>query len=97
MPAMRRYLPSVAPVDMEGTTGTPGHIMASVRSNAEVTSGSRGEGGTATMGINLPSEVFSGTTVTFTWGLATTRSRVLRTSSGSSPGKMRQLTLARAV
>src|SRR5208337_1653386 len=97
MPAMRRYLPSVAPVDIEGTTGSPGHIAASVRFNVSFNSGKRGDGGTATMGMSFPSEVFSGTKVILSLGSATTRSNVLRTSSGSSPGNTRQLTLARAV
>src|SRR5208337_2327784 len=94
---MQRYLPSEAPVDIVGTIGIPGHMVAKVRSSAVVTSGSSGEGGTATMGMSFPSAVFSGTTVILTLGSAATRSNVLRTLSGSSPGKMRQFTLARAV
>src|SRR5271157_4252548 len=97
MPAMRRYFPSLAPVDMEGTTGRPGHIVPSVRAKVAFNSGRRGEGGTATMGMSFLSDVFSATKVIMSLESATTLSNVLRTSSGSSPGNTRQLTLARAV
>src|SRR5205809_2430036 len=95
-PAMRVNLPSVAPVDMVATRGTPGRVMLSVFSMALVTSGSNGEGGTGTTGTALPSGPVCDTMVILTLGSLATRSRVLRISCGSSPGKIRQLTLARA-
>src|ERR1700680_2286428 len=64
---------------------------------AFTTSGSSAEGGTVTVGTGLPSVPSCGTSVTVTFESAATRSRVLRTSSGSSPGKILQFTLARAV
>src|SRR5713226_8199700 len=97
MPAMRTYFPSVAPVDMVATRGTPGQRMLKTLSVARVTSGSNGEGGTGTTGTTFPSGASCGTMLILTFGSLATRSRVLWTSSGSSPGKMRQLTLARAV
>src|ERR1700740_1896178 len=96
MPAMRTYLPSDAPVDIVGTTGSPGHIVERVCSRALVSSGRSADGGTVTIGISFPSAVFSGIKVTLTLGSATTRSNVLCNSSGSSPGKILQLTVARA-
>src|SRR5215468_4945149 len=97
MPAARRYFPSLAPVDIVGTTGNPGHIVANVSEYAVITSRISGDGGTVTTGIALPSEVLSTTIVTFTPESFATRSNVFRTSSGSSPGKIRQLTVARAI
>src|SRR5207253_1195960 len=120
MPAMRVYFPSVAPVDMVGTRGTPGQVllrvfsMAAVRKNSEqylagsqvllrvfsmaaVSSGSSGEGGTGTAGTTFPSGSVCFTMLILTLGSLATCSSVLRTPCGSSPGKMRQLTLARAV
>src|SRR5580704_19195238 len=97
IPAVRVMRPSVAPVDIEGTTGTLPHKAWTVSSMARVTSGSRGEGGTVTSLTSEPSAACSGTSVTTTFGSATARSIVLRMLSGSSPGKIRQLTLARAV
>src|SRR6266568_2214180 len=97
MPAMRVYLPSVAPVDMVATTGMPGHILLKVFCMAFVTSGSNGEGGTGTTGTAFPSGSVCVTMLILTLGSLATRWRVLRISCGSSPGKMRQLTLARAV
>ena len=44
MPALRRYKPSVAPVDITGMTGTPGHICVVIRSIAPMTSGFSGDG-----------------------------------------------------
>src|SRR3989442_1626564 len=92
MPAMRVYFPSVAPVDIVATRGTPGQAILKVFSMAWVTSGSSGEGGTAAMVTFFPSVVRCGTMLILTFGSFATRSRVLRTSSGSSPGKIRQLT-----
>src|SRR6267378_5050910 len=97
MPAMRVYFPSVAPVDMVATRGTPGQVTFKTFSMACVTSGSSGDGGTGTTGTTFPSGVSCGTMVILTFGSFATRSSVLCTSSGSSPGKIRQLTLARAV
>src|SRR5207248_1267567 len=97
MPALRVYLPSVAPVDMVATRGTPGQLIVKILFIAWVSSGSSGEGGTATTGTGFPSGSVCDTMLIFTFGSLATRSRVLRISCGSSPGKMRQLTLARAV
>src|SRR6266851_4441723 len=97
MSATRVYLPSVAPVDIVGTRGTHGDVILKVFSMACVTSRSSGEGGTAAMVTFFPSVVRCGTMLILTFGSFATRSSVLRTSSGSSPGKIRQLTLARAV
>src|SRR5439155_17811259 len=94
MPAMRVYLPSVAPVDMVATRGTPGQVMLKTFSMALVTQGRSGEGGT---GTTFPSGPGCETVVILTCGSLATRSSVRRTYSGSSPGKIRQLTLARAV
>src|SRR5215467_11752449 len=97
MPPMRVYFPSVAPVDMVGTKGMPGHILVKVFSMALVTSGSSGEGGTGTTGTTFPSGSACATMLIFTFGSLATRWRVFRISCGSSPGKIRQFTLARAV
>src|SRR5260370_15848401 len=97
MPAMRAYFPSVAPVDMVATRGTPGQTALKTFSMACVTSGSSGEEGTGTTGTTFPSGASCGTMLTLTFGSLATRSRGLWTPSGSSPGQMRQLTLARAV
>src|SRR5579863_696837 len=82
---------------MVGTTGKPGQIACTVFSSARITPGRSGEGGTPTGGITVPVASLTGTTVTATLGSAATFSSVLRTASGSSPGKMRQFTLARAI
>src|SRR6266478_3003542 len=82
---------------MVGTTGRPGHKLCTVFSSASTTSGNNGDGGTPTCGTIAPFAAFTGTIMTLTLGSAATLSSVLRTSSGSSPGIMRQLTLARAV
>src|SRR5260370_7843544 len=97
MPAMRVYLPSVEPVDIVPTRGTPGQALLKTFSMACVSSGRSGEGGTGTTGTTFPSGARCGTMVTLTLGSLATFSSVLWTTSGSSPGKMRQLTLARAV
>src|SRR5215467_12276891 len=94
---MRVYFPSVAPVDMVATSGIPGQVKPNVFSIALVTSGSSGEGGTGTTGTTFPLGSVCGTMLIFTFGSLATRSSVLRISCGSSPGKIRQFTLARAV
>ena len=87
MPALRRYVPSVAPVSITGTMGTPGHIVAVAASIAAITSGLKGDAG---LGLAWP------TAVTLTPESATTRSSVRRTASGASPGRIRQFTTALA-
>src|SRR5262245_21829759 len=88
MPALRRYRLSVAPVLITGTTGTPGHIAAVIASTGRITSAVSGDGGlgfasrTGAMVIR-PS--------------LTTLTRVSRVRSAVSVGRMRQLTVARAV
>src|SRR3954463_1919704 len=94
---MRVILPSVAPVDMVATTGSGPHIAETVRSIAVVSSGVSGDGGTATAGTSEPSAAWTGTGVMVTFGSAITRCSVARTCSGFSPGKIPQLTFARAV
>src|SRR5277367_4322603 len=97
IPAIRKIFPSLAPVDIVGTQGTPGHSTANVFSSAAVTSGNNGDAGTFTTGITVPSAAFCSTKSTVTLGSATTLIKVWCTCSGSSPGKIRQFTLARAV
>src|SRR6266404_1799985 len=82
---------------MVGTTGTLGQKWCTVFSSACTTSGNNGDGGTETCGTRAPLASLTGTILTVTFGSAATFSRVLRTASGSSPGKMRQFTLARAI
>src|SRR5438876_4187723 len=88
MPAVRRNRESVAPVDIEGITGTPGHIAAVTDSTARITSGVSGDAG---LGKNR----FIGVTVILS--LASAPMSVRRTSSSDSPGSTRQLTTALAV
>ena len=45
MPALRKYKPSVAPVPMIGTTGTPGHMLSVICSTGFITSAESGDGG----------------------------------------------------
>src|SRR5258706_14918630 len=87
MPAIRRYLPSVAPVDIVGTMGTPGHIVARVRSRALVTSGSNGGGGTVTIGMACPSAVFCTTAGLLRFGFAAGRLGALPAFSRCSAGE----------
>ena len=65
-----------------------GHIVDSVRSRARGSvQATRAEGGTATIGINFPSAVFSGTNVILTRRSATTRSSVLSDLLGILAGE----------
>src|SRR5580698_2411955 len=88
MPAALRNSPSVAPGCRIGTTGTPGQNFAESFSKGPITAGVSGGGG------ELGPRVSS--VVTFTAGSAASSSSFCRTDSGSTPGKMRQLMLARA-
>src|SRR5437870_13176565 len=88
MPAFRRYEPSVAPVDITGTTGTPGHIWFVSCSIAASTSARIGDGLLA---------VASPIGVTEILESSKTRISVDLTSAGDSPGSNRQFTMARAV
>src|SRR5690348_9536269 len=88
MPAVRRNRESVAPVDIVGTTGRPGHIVADTVSTARITSGVSADAG---LGKNR----FVGVTVILS--LASAPMSVRRTSSSDSPGSTRQLTIALAV
>src|SRR5262245_8846581 len=88
MPALRRNRPSVAPVDIEGTTGTPVHISVVIRSIALKISGFSGDGTLAVALSNAETEIFES---------ARTRISADRTSTGDSPGRIRQFTIARAV
>src|SRR5205807_10065461 len=97
MPAMRVYFPSVAPVDMVGTRGTPGQVLLRVFSMAAVSSGSSGEGGTGTAGTTFPTASACFTLLVLTLGSLAACSSGLSTLCGSSPGKTRQFTLQRAV
>jgi len=78
-------------------TGSPGHIVASGALNVACNSGREGEGGTATMGMSFPSEVFSGTKVNFEFGI---RHDSLQRPSyflGIFAGKHAAIDVARAV
>src|SRR5215470_9925669 len=88
MPVLRRYKPSVAPVDMTGITGTPGHICSVIRSTAPRTSGLSGDGSAATAAAIEDTVILES---------SKTRTSVERTSVGESPGTIRQLTTARAI
>ena len=88
MPALRSQRLSVAPVLMLGMTSAPGHISVVIRSTRLMRSGLSGDGGLA---MNSP------VAVTVILSLASTRTSVACTSSGFSPGRTRQLTVARAV
>src|ERR1700689_4533842 len=88
MPIASRKIPSVVPVDMVGTTGTPGKYLADSFSAGPVILGSSG-GGTAS---GRP----GGNIVTVTPASPITVSRVALVPSTVSPGKIRQLTFAAA-
>ena len=88
MPALRRYRLSVAPVLIVGTTGTPGHSSFVTRSIALSTSGRSGEGGLGLGSLIGVIEIRSS---------LTTLTSVCRIASAVSVGRMRQLTVARAV
>src|SRR5262249_31676059 len=80
--------PSVAPVDMTGTTGTPGHMSVVARSTAAMISGFSGEGSLAAASSIGATEIFES---------AITRTKVERTSAGDSTGRIQQLTTGHAV
>src|SRR5271167_3691877 len=88
MPMASRKIPSVAPVDMVGTKGTPGKYLATSASAGPKILGSSG-GATATGRTG-------GTKVTLTPGSPITATKAARVSSTVSPGNIRQLTLAAA-
>src|SRR5438034_1070258 len=81
-----RKMPSVAPVDIEGTRGTPGKYLATSFSAGPRIFGSSG-GGTATGRTG-------GTGVTLTPGSEMAATRAACVPATVSPGKIRQLTLA---
>src|SRR5882757_236233 len=83
-----RKMPSVAPVDMVGTSGTPGKYFATNLSAGPTIFGSSG-GGMATGRIG-------GTGVTLTPGSPMTFTSVAWTASTVSPGNIRQFTFALA-
>src|SRR5438477_12878464 len=89
MPAGVRKAPSVAPADIDGTTGTPGHILAASSSTGLKILGVRGCGPLGTS-LRLSAKV------TLISGSATSSCSLARTCSGVVPGKMRQLMLASA-
>src|SRR4029079_18786328 len=89
MPAGVRKAPSVAPADMKGTTGTPGHILAVRVSTGPKIFGSKGCGPLGTS-LRLSAKL------TLISGSATSSCSLARTCSGVVPGKMRQLILASA-
>ena len=88
IPAFRKYSPSVAPVDMTGMTGMPGHISLVTFSSAAMTSGRNGEASLCGASPIGETEI-AGSSNTFI--------NVARTKSDESPGKSRQLMIARAV
>src|SRR5258707_15400075 len=87
MPAMRVCLPSVAPVDMVATRGTPGQTTLRTFSMACVTSGRSGDGGTGTTGTTFPSGERCGTTLILTFGSVAKRTNVSATSCGHYVGE----------
>ena len=84
--ALRVYIPSVAPACITGMTGMPGQCFATSRSMRDSNAGVSGDGGLATGGSM---------TVTFTFSPASLR-MTASTSAPGSPGRIRQLTTARA-
>ncbi|MCY1522523.1 hypothetical protein D9M68_573810 [compost metagenome] len=87
MPALRKKRLSVAPVLMAGTTGTPGHICCVSVSTVFTRSPFSGEAG---LRSGLP--MLRTTILSLPTAWVSRRS----TSSGSSCGRMRQLTVALA-
>src|ERR1043166_3000519 len=88
MPAFRRNNPSVAPVSMIGTIGTGPQIALTDASMAANTSGLSGDAGLGTavsIGVRCTDESL----------IARVSAR--STAAGSSPGSIRQLTVAFAV
>src|SRR6478735_1825760 len=88
MPTASRKMPSVAPVDIDGTIGTPGKYCATSFSAGPITLGSSG-GALATGRIG-------GTGVIVTLGSPIAATSAAWVSSTVRPGNMRQLTLAAA-
>src|SRR3954462_8443116 len=88
MPTFLRYDPSVAPVDISGTTGTPGHIFWVIFSIGPNTSAAIGDGG---LGLALCKGV------TLIPASLNTLISVVWIGAGSAPGSIRQLTVAGAV
>src|SRR5689334_9161977 len=88
MPTLRRYRLSVAPVDMVGMTGSPGHMATVTRSTVPMNSVVNGEGGLGLGGATIATAI---------WSSASTRTRVCSTSSIESLGSTRQFTVALAV
>src|SRR5436190_13347576 len=86
MPTALRNDPSVPPGCSIGTTGTPGHMALEILSIGPSTDGGNEVGGGGALRVLGM--------VTATFGSSTSLIRVWRTSSGATPGKMRQLTLA---
>src|SRR6185437_11785284 len=86
MPAARVNMPSVAPADITGTTGSPGNLACTALLTAAITSGRSGEAG--------ESIAPSAERVTVAPGSAITLMICWRTLSDGTPGKIRQLTLA---
>src|SRR3954452_15450036 len=85
IPLFRKYNPSVAPVPIVGTTTAPGNIALVIDSSGCMICGWSDEGGLG----------FAGSTyVKVTFGSAITSVSVRLITAGSSPGRMRQLTLA---
>src|SRR3569833_1722928 len=83
MPAGVRKAPSVAPADMKGTTGTPGHILAVRVSTGPKIFGFKGCGPLGTS-LRLSAKV------TLISGSATSSCSLARTCSGVVPGKKQQ-------
>src|SRR5574337_1831104 len=89
MPALRKYMLSVAPADMPGTISTLGKRWWTAAVTAAITSWRSGEAGLATGG--------GGCTVTVAVSSSMTLIRVGRTLSTEVPGKIRQLMLTLAL
>src|SRR5690242_783450 len=88
MPIASRKIPSLAPVDMDGTKGTPGKYFFSTASAGPITLGSSVGG--------LASGRIGGTGVMVILESPMTLAKAARVPSTVSPGKMRQLILAPA-
>src|SRR5215204_4474410 len=86
IPALRVYIPSVAPACINGSTERPGQYLETSGSIRESSVGVGADGG---LGIGGSS------TVTATLSPASRRTTV-STSATGSPGRMRQFTTARA-
>src|SRR5258708_22000745 len=88
IPALRTKSPSLAPVDISGTMAIGDQTALVAASIAENTSGRSGDGGDGFT-------VSAGTT--FTLVSAMTRASVRSTAAASSPGSIRQFTVALAL